>query len=78
MAPAADLDERLIALQAAVAEARVKHQDLCERRAVCHKMKYYASAQALDLKAQRAFIELRKASEALASYISQKARGFIK
>lgn len=75
MAPAADLDERLIALQAAVAEARIHHQDLCERRDVCKRMKYHASAQSLDLKAQRAFNELRKKSEALATYISKKARG---
>lgn len=75
MAPAADTDESLIRLQVAVAEARIKHQDLCERRDLMERTRHYASAQALDLKAQKAFNEFQQASRALAAYLSRRARG---
>lgn len=74
MAPAADLDERLLALQAKVAQRRVVHEDLVQRRDLCQRMHYEASARALDDKVGRAFHDLQRASRELAAYISQRQR----
>lgn len=74
MAPAADLDERLIHLQVQVAQARIEHENLVERRDLMKRMHYHASAQALDAKVSRAYDKFYKASCALASYISNRQR----
>ena len=74
MAPAADTDERLLMLQIAVSEARTKHEDLVQRRDLMERTKHYASAQALRIRADRAFLDLRNASRKLASYLSERAR----
>jgi len=75
MAPAADTDAGLLGLQVAVAEARALHADLGERAALMERTRHFASAQALRIKRDRAAIELRKASEKLADYISKRQRG---
>ena len=75
MAPATDLDPRLLGLQVQVAEARAKHQDLAERAELLERSKYYASAQVLKLRALKAENEWLAASKKLADYISKRQRG---
>lgn len=72
MAPAADMDERLIFLQVAVAQARIKHEDLVIRANLMEKTKHYASAQALRLRADRAFNELSNAKFELQRHRGRK------
>lgn len=78
MAPAADTDDRLLALQAEVAGARSRHADLERRASLMECNRLFASAQTLRIKRDKAAQDLRRASERLASYVSRKQRGLTK
>lgn len=78
MAPAADTDDRLLALQVEVAGARTRHADLERRAALMERNRLFASAQVLRIRRDRAAQDLRQASERLASYVSRKQRGLTK
>lgn len=75
MSPAANLDEKLLALQLKVSQARLLHEDICSRERTCRNMKLFASADALQEKADRAFDDLSVAKLNLATYTSKRQRG---
>lgn len=75
MAPAADLDPRLLLLQGKVATLRTEHKDLVERERVLRAQRLTASADALKVRVGRTFAEFEEASKQLASHISRKQRG---
>lgn len=75
MAPAADVDHRLLLLQGKVATLRTEHQDLVERERVLRATKQTASADAMKVRVSRTFAEFEAASKTLAAYISKRQRG---
>lgn len=74
MAPAADLDPKLLVLQGKVAHLRAEESRLRERVVTLERNRLLASAQALRLKADRTLAEFNAASRDLTAYINKRQR----